>query len=147
MGKEQMQTITNSFIYSNFKYCKLRVAILKKLNLRVASSFLRVSNLKKNFTSCKLCFVSWKLRSFFSELPVAFYELKVKDDKLTSWKFKMIIFTSCEVVFYKLNIWDANFKNHHHMLKSNFKGLNLRKLCEKTILIKCTLTLDNSNTH
>ena len=57
------------------------------------------------------------------------------------------MFTSCEVAFYKLNIYDANFTNNHHMVQSNFKGINLRKLCEKTISIKCILTLDNSNTH
>ena len=59
----------------------------------------------------------------------------------------MIKFTSYEVAFYKLNIYDVNFTNYDHMIESNFKGLNLRKLCEKTILIKCILTLDNSNTH
>ena len=32
------------------------------------------------------------------------------------------------------------------MYESNFKGINLRKLCEKAILIKCISTLDNSNT-
>ena len=59
----------------------------------------------------------------------------------------MIIFTSCEVVFYKLNNYDANFANYHHMVESNFKGINLRKLCEKAILIKCILTLDNTNIY
>ena len=57
------------------------------------------------------------------------------------------MFMSCEVAFYKLNIYDVNFTNYHHMVESNFKGTNLRKLCEKAILIKCILTLDNSNTH
>ena len=61
--------------------------------------------------------------------------------------FKIIMLTSCEVVFYKLNIYDANFTNYHHMVESNFKGRNLRKLCEKVILIKCNLTLDNVNTY
>ena len=59
----------------------------------------------------------------------------------------MIKFTSCEVAFYKLNIYDVNFTNYHHVIESNFKGINLRKLCEKTILIKYILNLDNSNTH
>ena len=59
----------------------------------------------------------------------------------------MIMFTGCEVALYKLNIYDVNFTNYHHMVESNFKGINLRKLCEKAILIKCILTLDNSNTH
>ena len=27
--------------------------------------------------------------------------------------------------------------------ESNFKGINLRKLCGKAIVIKCILTLDN----
>ena len=53
------------------------------------------------------------------------------------------MFTSCEVSFNKL----TNFENYHHMFESNFKGINLRKLCEEAILIKCVLTLDNSNTH
>ena len=52
-----------------------------------------------------------------------------------------------EVAFYQLNIYNVNFTNYHHMVESNFKGINLRKLCEKAILIKCILTLDNSNTH
>ena len=55
------------------------------------------------------------------------------------------MFTSCEVA--KLNIYNANFANYNHMVESNFKAINLRKLCEKAILIKCNLTLDNSNTH
>ena len=53
------------------------------------------------------------------------------------------MFTSCEVAFYKLNISDASFTNYHHMAESNFKGINLRKLCGKAILIKCILTVDN----
>ena len=54
---------------------------------------------------------------------------------------------SCEVAFYKLNIDDTSFTNFYRMVQSNFKEINLRKLCEKAILIKCILTLDNSNTH
>ena len=42
------------------------------------------------------------------------------------------------------SIFDLNFRNYHLMIESN---LNLRKLCEKAILIKCILTLDNSNIH
>ena len=57
------------------------------------------------------------------------------------------MFTSCEVAFYKLNIYAVSFTNDHHMAKSNFKEINLRKLCEKTTFKKCILTLDNSNTH
>ena len=57
------------------------------------------------------------------------------------------MFMSCQVAFYKLNICDIKFTNYHHMVGSKFKGINLRKLCEKDILIKCILTLDNSNTH
>ena len=60
----------------------------KEIIVRVASCVFHVENLKK----------------LFSELEVAFYELKIQDDKLTSWKFKMIIFTSCKVDLYKLNI-------------------------------------------
>ena len=37
------------------------------------------------------------------------------------------------------SIFDLNFRNYHLMIESN---LNLRKLCEKAILIKCILTLD-----
>ena len=47
----------------------------------------------------------------------------------------------------KSNIYDANFTNNHHMVQSNFKGINLRKLCEKTVLKKCISTLDDSNTR
>ena len=54
----------------------------------------------------------------------------------------MIKFTSCEVAFYKLSILQIIIT-----IESNFNGINLRKLYEKTILIKCILTLDNSNTH
>ena len=57
------------------------------------------------------------------------------------------MFTSCEVAFYKLNIYDANFTNYHHMVESNSKGINLLRLCSKAILIKCVLTLDNLDTH
>ena len=57
------------------------------------------------------------------------------------------MFTSYEVAFYKLSIYNVNFTNYHHMIESNFKGINLRKLCEKAILIKCILNLDSSNTH
>ena len=56
------------------------------------------------------------------------------------------MFTSSEVALYKWNIYDGRFTNYHHMYESNFKGINLRKLCEKAILIKCISTLDNSNT-
>ena len=54
----------------------------------------------------------------------------------------MIVFASCKVDFYKLNIYDVNFTNYYQIAESN-----LRKLCEKTILIKWILTLDNLNTH
>ena len=70
-------------------------------------------------------------------LQVASCFLRVLDDK----------FTSCEVAFYKFNIYDANFVNYNHMVESNFKKINLRKLCEKIIFVKCNLTLDNSNTR
>ena len=45
----------------------------------------------------------WKLKNFI--LRVACLLL------FTSWKFK-IMFASCEVVFYKLKIYDANFTNY-----------------------------------
>lgn len=77
----------------------------------------------------------------FYELPVHFYKLKVQDDKFTGWKF------SCKVAFYKLNICDANFTNYYHMVESSLKRINLGKLCEKAISIKCILALDNLNTH
>ena len=57
------------------------------------------------------------------------------------------MFKTCEVTFYKLNIYGANFTNYHHMVESNFKGINLCKLCGKAILIKCILTFDNFNTN
>ena len=50
----------------------------------------------------------------------------------------------CEVVFYKLNFYNANVTLT--MSESNFKRINLRKLCGKVTLIKCILTLDDSNT-
>ena len=55
--------------------------------------------------------------------------------------------TSCEITFYKLRIYDANFTNYDHMVESSCKGINLSKLCEKAILIKYILTLDDLNTH
>ena len=33
------------------------------------------------------------------------------------------------------------------MFKSNFKEINLRKLCDEAVLMKCILTLDNWNTR
>ena len=48
---------------------------------------------------------------------------------------KMIMLMSCEVAFYKLNISDANFTDKRHLVESNFKGINLRKLREKALLI------------
>ena len=33
------------------------------------------------------------------------------------------------------------------MFESNFKEINFRKLCDKAVLIKCTLALDHWNTH
>ena len=93
---------------------------VKEIILRVASCALWVE----------------KLKNFIYELPLAFNKLIVK-----------VMFTSCEVAFYKLNINDANFTNYRHMVESNFKGINLPEMYEKAILIKCILTLDNSNTH
>ena len=87
----------------------------------------------------------FNLKILFYKLPVTFYELKVNGGKITSLKFKVIMFTSCEVV--RLNIYDANFTNYNYKVESNFKAINLCKLWEKAILIKCNLTLDNSNTH
>ena len=130
-----------------FTSCKviLRVANLFcefKIKLRVPSCFLRVA--------------SWllrvqNLRKQFYELQVVFYELKIYKVYFLScqllWRFKMIMFTSCEIAFYKLNIYDYNFVNYNNMVKSNFKEINLCKLSQKPILIKCNLTLDNSNTY
>ena len=56
------------------------------------------------------------------------------------------MFTSCEVAFYKLNIYDASFTSYH-MVESNFNRINLCKLCERAILIKCILTFIKSNTY
>ena len=72
--------------------CQLRVAIcdFKKINVRVASSFIRVANLfcqleiKSWVVSCFLrgasCFL-WvaNLNKLFFESQVAFYELKIKN--------------------------------------------------------------------
>ena len=87
----------------------------------------------------------FNLKILFYKLPVTFYELKVNGDKITSLKFKVIMLMSCEVV--RLNIYDANFANYNYKVESNVKAINLCKLWEKAILIKCSLTLDNSNTH
>ena len=57
------------------------------------------------------------------------------------------MFTSRKVAFYKLNIYNANFTSYQVMVEPEFKRINLRKLCEKAILIKFILTLENSNTH
>ena len=91
--------------------------------------------------------MSWKLKKTILRVASCSSRVESLNDKLTSWKFKMIKFTSCEVAFYKFNIYDVNFTNYHHMVESNFKRINLRKLYEKAISIKCILTLDNSNTH
>ena len=56
---------------------------------------------------------------------------------------KMIMLMSYEVAFYKLNICDANFTDYYHVVEWTFKGMYLRKLREKAILIKCILTLNN----
>ena len=102
-----------------------------EINLRVASSVLRNENFK----------------ILFHEMPVAFYEWRVQDEKYTSWKFEMKMFTSCEVAFYKWNIYNTNFTNYHQpCVESNLKRINLQKLFENTIFIKCILTLDNLNT-
>ena len=66
--------------------------------------------------SCEFLFMNGKVilrvgNLFYhleTKLRVSFYELKVQDDKFRSWKFKMIFFKGREVVFYKLNIYDAN---------------------------------------
>ena len=78
--------------------------------------------------------MSWKFKKII--LQVASWFVQVKDDK----------FTSCEVAFYKLNIYDANFVNYYHMVESNFKEINFRKLCEKINLVKFNWTLDDLNT-
>ena len=57
------------------------------------------------------------------------------------------MFTSCEVAFCKLNVYYVKFTNYHHIAQLSFKGINLHKLCENAILIKCILTLNNSSTH
>ena len=41
----------------------------------------------------------------------------------------------------------CQFTNYHHIIESNFKGINLCELCEKAILMKCVLSLEKSNTH
>ena len=105
-----------------FTSCKviLRVANLfctLEIKLRVASCFLRAANLRKGFFELQVALRIENLKKNFYELPVAFHKLKVK-----------MMFTSCEVAFYKLNSFDADFTNYHHMVESDFKGINLRKL-------------------
>ena len=105
-------------------FCELRVSFFtswkfKEIILQVASCISWVENFK----------------NLFYQLPV------------TSWNFKMIMFTSCEVAFYKLKLYHTNFTNYHHMAESNFKGINLHKLCGKAILTEWILTLDKLNTH
>ena len=86
--------------------------------------------------------VLWVEKFYFTSYQLLFASWNFKTDKFTSWQLKMIIFMSRNVIFYKLNIYDANFTNYHHMFESNFKGINLRKLCQEAILIKCFLTLE-----
>ena len=57
------------------------------------------------------------------------------------------MFTSCEVAFYKLSIYDVYFTNYHHTVESDFKGTKFHKLSEKAILTKYILTFDNWNTN
>ena len=57
---------------------------------RVASRFLRVANLKKNLRVANL------KKKFFTSCHMF----------CTSWKFKMLMFTSCEAAFDKLNIYE-----------------------------------------
>ena len=67
------------------------------------------------FASCKLLFTSCKFKEMVLRVASCFFRVESLDDKFTSWKFKMITFTSWEVAFYKLNINDANFTNYHHI--------------------------------
>ena len=57
------------------------------------------------------------------------------------------MFMSCEVAFYKLKVCSTSFTNYHHIVESNFKEINLWKLLEETILMKCIMTLDYSNIY
>ena len=133
-----------------FKDCKVILGVVNlfcEMKIKLVDNELQVAFFELLFKEIILQVASCVLWNGNYEMPVAFYESKVQDEKYTRWKFE-IMFRSCEVVFYKLNIYDTNFTNYHQpCVESNFKGINLRKLFEKTIFIKCILTLDNSNTH
>ena len=107
----------------------LRVAILRKQIYELQVPFYE---LQSDFTSYKFIL---RVGNKITSCKLLFARRKFKMTNLRVESFKMIMFTSCEVA------------NYHLMFKSNFKGINLRKLSEKVILIKCILTLEKSNTH
>ena len=114
-----------------------------------------ILQIRNKITSCKFIFGSWEL--LFKEiiLGVAIFFTSC-ELRFASWEFKIINlqveslrtikFTSCEVAFYELKIYDASFTNYDHMFEPDFKEINLCNLCENTILIKWILILTNLNT-
>ena len=113
----------------------MRVPFYKLQSNFTSSKF--ILQVENKITSSKLRFTSCKFKEII--LRVASYVLWVENSKILFYEFP--------VAFYRLNIYDANYTNYHHMVESNFKGINLHKLCEKAVLINCILTLDNLNTH
>ena len=106
--------------------------------------------LQSNFTSCNFILrVENKIASSKSRFTSCkFKEIVLRVASCVLWVENLkILFYKLPVDFYKSNIYGANYTNYHHMVESNLKGINLRKMCEKAILIKCILTLNNSNTH
>ena len=114
--------------FSGFITYELQVV---SYNLRVAILRKQIYELQSDFTSYKFIL---RVENKITSCKLLFARRKFKMTNLRVESFKMIMFTSCEVA------------NYHLMFKSNFKGINLRKLSEKVILIKCILTLEKSNT-
>ena len=76
-----------------FASCKLLFSSckFKKITLRVKSCIYKLKIWKLNLI--------YDLTIGFNDLTIVFYDLNFQNDKFTNWKFKMIIFTSCEVGF------------------------------------------------
>ena len=101
-----------------------------KIKLCVANFFLQAA-------SCFLWVTNLNKKIF--ELQVVFYELKIESLILRIFwveSLRLNCFLQVEHLRYQ-------FTNYQHMFESNFKEINLCKLCDKAVLIKWTLTLDN----
>ena len=94
---------------------------LKNFFFRFASYFLRIESLIWQYLRfTKLPFTNWTIKSFVTEASAVF-ALEIKELRCQSM-------------------------NYHRMFESSFKITSNCKLCDKAILIKRILTLDNSIT-